>query len=652
MATVKEYLEAAEKAEARGNAADAALFRKMADRLAGSTQEAEAEPSPKAKPRATVSGAVRTLAQGITLGFGDEAEAYVRATFSGRERDEILAEVRKDLKQFKKAEPAIATGLEITGAIAPTFLGPVGLAARAGLAGAKAGMGVQAARGAAAGAAEGAVAGFGAGEGGLGKRLESAATGAAVGGALGGAMPAAAGVVGDVGSRVIDGLGITGPKRAAQLAERRALTALEREGLTPQGALERFQKAQAAGAPMMPADIGEATRGAAYAAQAVPSATRTGVLEAMMERSVEQGGRIADVTAEKMDAAGAYGLDYLDDLYEAQAAKFQPLYEAADVNIPAEPFRTFANRKVFQEAFAAIQSRADTLGEEVIPDLETALSGDTVPTMYLQKIAQGLDRVINANTDSVTGKLNDRAKDVLTVRNQFKAKIGDLNDAFKKADAQFADFSDMRRAYDVGDAYEKLTAQEFARKVAKMKPDEVEAMKVGMITKIRNIASGSDRTDYVQRLFGSPKRREALRKAFPDDVSFDQFEEYMRAEAAIMRTQRRVLGGSDTQRNIQEMAEQGVDPASLLQLIAGGRGEAVRQAAGALSTRAQGIGAPVAEQMSEILFARTPQQQQRAMQRLSGRQMQDEMLRRRLLVQPELYGGALGAALGMNQEDF
>ena len=84
MATVKEYLEAAEKAEARGNAADAALFRKMADRLAGSTQEAEAEPSPKAKPRATVSGAVRTLAQGITLGFGDEAEAYVRATFSAR----------------------------------------------------------------------------------------------------------------------------------------------------------------------------------------------------------------------------------------------------------------------------------------------------------------------------------------------------------------------------------------------------------------------------------------------------------------------------------------------------------------------------------------------------------------------------------------
>ena len=126
----------------------------------------------------------------------------------------------------------------------------------------------------------------------------------------------------------------------------------------------------------------------------------------------------------------------------------------------------------------------------------------------------------------------------------------------------------------------------------------------------------------------------------------------MRAEAAIQRTQRRVLGGSDTQRNIQEMAEQGVDPATMLQLFTGGRGEVVRQAAGALSSRMQGIGAPVAEQMSEMLFARTPQAQQRAMQRLSGRQMQDAMMRRNIALRPELYGGILGAAVGLKTDEY
>jgi len=648
MATVDQLLQAAKQAEAAGNEDDVRIILQEIKRMR--SQQAP-ERAPVEKPKATTSGAVRTLAQGILLGFGDEAEAYVRSTFSGQDRDELLAEIRKDIAQYGAARPKTATALEIGGAVLPSLI-PAGLVARGAMAGAgAAGLGATAARGAAAGAVEGGIAGFGAGEGGLAPRLESAATGAALGGALGGAVPFAAAGAADIGRRALDGLGLSGAERARTLAERRVGKALEREGLTPETAMGTLEKAQAAGAPMMPADIGEATRGAAYAAQAVPSARRTGVLEALMERSVEQGSRIADTTAEKMDAAGAYGLDYLDDIYESASEKFKPLYEAADVDVSSEPFRKYANRRVFKDAFRAIQSRADTLGEAPIKDLETALAGDVVPTSYLQKIAQGLDRVIAQNTDTVTGKLNDRAKDVLTVRNEFKSVLGDLNEAYAKADSQFADMMDLRRAFDVGDAFEKLDPQQFSRKVKAMTPDEVEAMKVGMITRIRNIASGSDRTDYVQRLFGSPKRREALKQAFPSEQAFNNFESYMNAEAAIQRTQRRVLGGSDTQRNIQEMAEQGVDPATLLQLMTGGRGEAVRQAAGALSSRMQGIGAPVAEQMSDILFAQGLPAQRQAMGRLSARQMQDEMLRRRLTVQPELYGGILGAAIGLNQRE-
>ena len=648
MATVDQLLQAAKQAEAAGNEDDVRIILQEIKRMR--SQQAP-ERAPIEKPKATTSGAVRTLAQGILLGFGDEAEAYVRSTFSGQDRDELLAEIRKDIAQYGAARPKTATALEIGGAVLPSLI-PAGLVARGAMAGAgAAGLGATAARGAAAGAVEGGIAGFGAGEGGLTPRLEIAATGAALGGALGGAVPFAATGAADIGRRALDGLGLSGAQRARTLAERRVGKALEREGLTPETAMGTLERAQAAGAPMMPADIGEATRGAAYAAQAVPSARRTGVLEALTERSVEQGSRIADTTAEKMDAAGAYGLDYLDDIYESASEKFKPLYEAADVDVSSEPFRKYANRRVFKDAFRAIQSRADTLGEAPIKDLETALAGDVVPTSYLQKIAQGLDRVIAQNTDTVTGKLNDRAKDVLTVRNEFKSVLGNLNEAYAKADSQFADMMDLRRAFDVGDAFEKLDPQQFSRKVKAMKPDEVEAMKVGMITRIRNIASGSDRTDYVQRLFGSPKRREALKQAFPSEQAFNNFESYMNAEAAIQRTQRRVLGGSDTQRNIQEMAEQGVDPATLLQLMTGGRGEAVRQAAGALSSRMQGIGAPVAEQMSDILFAQGLPAQRQAMGRLSARQMQDEMLRRRLTVQPELYGGILGAAIGLNQRE-
>lgn len=649
MATIDQLISAAQEADRQGNTEDArALVQEVQRRRAA---QSAPKAAPAEKPKATFTGGIRTLAQGITLGFGDEAEAYVKSTFTGQDRDDLLAEIRKDISQFKKAKPALATGLEIGGA-AVTSLVPAGFAVRGGLAAAKgAGIAKAGLRGAGAGAVEGGIAGFGAGEGGFGNRLESAATGAALGGTLGGVLPIAGAVGGDVLRRTADGLGVGGQKRAATIAERRVGQALSDEGLTPQTAAAQLSEAQALGAPMMLADIGPATRGAAYASQAVPSSRRGGVLEAVSERSVSQGGRIADVTADRMDAAGAYGADYLDDLYEQSVEKFRPLYEAADVPVDAAPFRKYADRKVFKDAFSAIQRRADTLGEEVIPDLETALSGDEVPTLYLQKIAQGLDRVINSNTSKIEGP-NDVAKDVMTVRNEFKKLIGDLNPAYKEADSQFADYADMTRAFKVGDDFEELSAQDFARKVDKMTSTEVDALKAGMITKIRNIASGSDRTDYVQRLFGSPKRREALQKAFPSEEEFADFQKYMQAEASIAATKKRVYGTSGTAENLQEMSAQGVDPLSLLQLMTGGSGEAVRQAAGGLTTRMQGVGGPVAAEMSDILFAQGAKAQQQAAGRISARQAQDELLRRRLRSQPELYGGILGATAGLNQEDL
>ena len=123
---------------------------------------------------------------------------------------------------------------------------------------------------------------------------------------------------------------------------------------------------------------------------------------------------------------------------KASAAKFKPLYDAADIDIDAEPFRKFAERKVFKDAFKAVRCRLH-LARSCLK-IWRQLSPATLSQRRICRSMQGLDRVINANTDTVTGKLNDTARDVLTVRNQFKAEIGDLNEAFKKADAQFADY--------------------------------------------------------------------------------------------------------------------------------------------------------------------------------------------------------------------
>ena len=195
MATIEELTKLAIAADKAGETADVQF-------LLGEISKLESQQASKktpAKAKATGSGALRTLAQGITLGFGDEAEAYVRSTFTGEDRDALLKEIRGDIKTFARARPALATGLEVGGAILPSLV-PAGLVARGALAGAKAGgLGRTALQGAKYGAAEGAVAGFGAGEGGLGSRLESAAMGGAVGGTLGAAAPFAVAAGADVG---------------------------------------------------------------------------------------------------------------------------------------------------------------------------------------------------------------------------------------------------------------------------------------------------------------------------------------------------------------------------------------------------------------------------------------------------------------------
>ena len=288
MATLDQLMKAVEAAEKAGNVDDVKFFLSEAKKL----RDQQNQPKEKTKkPKATISGGLRTLAQGIMLGYGDEAEAYVRSKFSDSENyDELLEEVRSSVDEFKRAKPVLGAGLEIGGAILPTIV-PAGLAIRGGLGVARAsGLGSTLARGGAVGAAEGAVAGFGVGEGGFQNRLGSAATGAAIGAPLGAVAPAAIGVAGRTASGALDALGLSGASRARTIAERRVNRELGREGLEPSQALGLLEEAQARGAPMMPVDIGVRTRGAGKIAQSVPNRLQTETAEALTERSAEQSG--------------------------------------------------------------------------------------------------------------------------------------------------------------------------------------------------------------------------------------------------------------------------------------------------------------------------------------------------------------------------
>lgn len=138
------------------------------------------------------------LAQGLTLGFGDEMLGGVGGLITAAKGqgfrkgyDALVDASRAALKEERANHPIRSTALEIVGSL-PSAALPVGKVAQG------ASLGTRMLQGAKAGALLGGIYGAGAAEGGLWPRARGAAISGAVGGAVGAAVPAIGAGVGKV----------------------------------------------------------------------------------------------------------------------------------------------------------------------------------------------------------------------------------------------------------------------------------------------------------------------------------------------------------------------------------------------------------------------------------------------------------------------
>jgi hypothetical protein len=124
----------------------------------------------------------RATVQGLSFGFGEEIEAAVRAALdSDAEYADVVAEIRNQINDHRKRNPAVAFGAEIAGSVLPVvlaqFIPGLGQAAGAGRV-AQIGAAISkspVARAALTSGAQGTLYGAGVAEGGLGSRAKSAA---------------------------------------------------------------------------------------------------------------------------------------------------------------------------------------------------------------------------------------------------------------------------------------------------------------------------------------------------------------------------------------------------------------------------------------------------------------------------------------------
>lgn len=621
---------------------------------------------------------LRSVAQGVTLGFADELEAAIRNPLSalgsalglseGKDYKERLDIVRKKLKSYRTENPLEAMAYEMGGAVLPAVAGGM-LTAGAGTAAVGASTAARLAptlsRAAKIGAVEGGIAGFGAGEGGFSERAKTAATGAALGGTVGAALPVVSQKAGQVGRKALDALGVGGEKRALTFSQRKMLEALEREGMTPQDAMRRLGEVRELGIQdITPADLGENLRGAAWRAQSTPNKSRQGVLEQFAERQTGQAEQISSLASDMARVQGETGLSYLDDLAQKVEEQSRPAYrEAYRVNLDASPFQSMAKSKVVKDAYSKAVELADIdpdidissmpkdlsqfFDEQITPNQRVFM-----PTEVAHNIKKGLDVLIDSETDNITSKVTPRGRALSKLKNSWNAEIVNQNDAYKVANSQFADKAKMKRAYDLGFDFNKTPEERLTKSVSDMTSAEKQSLRVGLISQVEELASKTgDATDFVKTIFGTPRRRAALRLAFDNKEQFNRFEKMMKVQADKMRTQRKVFGGSDTAERIMQMGDADIDASSVFgvgsQILSGNIPGAAMNAGSRVASRMQGMNEKSAQAMSKMLFETDAKKQRQMLTGLMSQQKIDEAMRRRMIQRPEFYSGIIGGMGGL-----
>jgi hypothetical protein len=563
--------------------------------------------------------ALRSIGQGLTFGTLDEIEAAVRTgAISGPEYERQRNLLREQQKQFGQDSPIVKTGLEIGGSL----IAPLGAAKQIGrLAPATQSSIIgetllgQAGRGTAIGAATGAASGYGFAEKDAGS---AAALGGIFGGLLGGSVPIVVDKAGTLIKNVLNSAGIGDQETAAS---KMLASYLKKDNLTPTEAQQALDELRKIGVPNpVIADLGKSLNDLAYSAYVVQSKAKGSTESFLVNRMIDQPNDIVKGLVEKAGLAkNVNGFEYLESLTANQARLASQAYpDAYRIAVDATPFRKYVDRPVFQKAYEEAVKRAGVYGN-TLPDLSAIRNAQSVPTDILHQIKIGLDRVVDAETDSVTTKISGYGRDVVKVKNEFNDLIKSLNPQYAKANAEFADAERIKNAFKMGEDYQRLDPAEAVSKIRKLNLDEKEAFRLGVMADVNNRIGNFKGGDFTKQIFKSENQKLLLRNAFPDQASYTEFSQYVKGLGQQSATKQRILGGSRTAENLSVQGDANL-LGSLAQATATGDPLSMLRAGGqALLSRAKGISSETSEALQKRLFTVDPIEQTTILRELNRR---------------------------------
>lgn len=502
--------------------------------------------------KATLEDLARSLEQGATFQWGDEANAGVTP---GSYAQNVQSE-RGQQERFGAHYPVANTGLEIGGGAASGYaagkLGKLALEKMKGAGGKAATIAALlekyapkniVTKSATVGAGTGALAGAGSAQDMQsvpGTALEQGAIGAAAGPLAG--LTTKYGVNGAMA--LLDK--ITG--KSIPAGSQKVIKALGQDQTTVDEIQARLNKSRRLGVPSNVGDVG----GPNVQALATGVATKPGpkvgqYVQGLDDRQDSANERVSDLVNKALKPD-----DYTTKLSELTTNMYQnakPLYQQAYAQFPKvksnviyDILDTPSGAKAAKQAFKLMQDAGEPIGQ---PDVTGAVKKPSL--QYLDYVKRSLDDMVEKNERA--GNMN-QARVIRTMRNNLRDELDTVTQGpngqpgfYQQARAQYAGDLEVLDALKMGrDDFGKMTSRDLTNATAGMSFAEKDALRTGAAENLfQQVASTSDSTNPASKLAGNQKIRDKVRTLFDTDADYNKFMDGLTQEMHNFNQSRQII---------------------------------------------------------------------------------------------------------------
>ena len=571
------------------------------------------------------------LGQGVGMGWGDEAEAWLRSKLGNESYETALPRIREEYGRYAKQYPITQGVSEFVGGAAPGIgmmfvpgMQPAGLMRLGAL-----------------GAATGAVSGAGSAT--EGDRVSGAGGGALIGGGLGVSLPIALRAAGGAGKWLRERLFST-PQVVQDRALEKMTEAMRQAKVNPIDVWAKMAQDRAMGVPSVMANANPALRDLAEAVAQRSGAGSNAIENALTTQRLGARDRVKAQTTAALKPVDYYDLE--DNLTAQLRNNAKSLYEKAyaygDVDDPriVEVLKNPQFKTFFDKARSIADTEAQTAklkGEDPLkfalpeiykPSGRFDASGAEILDLVklpdvrtLDYIKRGIDATIDSGFRG-KGMSTAEASALRDLRKQFVNAIDENVPDYKFARKTYAGDLETLDALRMGrEEFKTLDPEQVEKMVKAMSSGEKDAFRTGVARDIYSIImKPSNEPNTAQRVIGSPDMQKKLAMLFDNPAEFDLYKAALMRESQLYGESNKILGNSATARR-QELGKSLDEDTGMIESAAQA---ATGNFSGALSSMVMGairsgqMSKARAEKLSEMLMAKEPNEVAAAVQMIEN----------------------------------